>query len=116
MATEPSSVPKRKDRSRSKKRLTSPDAADAEPDILGQIAAALTERGIEFDLGGGGACAFTWLEIGDEPSLCVGLGDDGVLVWNVVHQGEMVEDGEIVEGSADAVAGWVVERARLLRR
>ncbi|MBI5853017.1 MAG: hypothetical protein HZB39_18560 [Planctomycetes bacterium] len=87
---------------------------DTEPDILGQIAVALTERGVGFDVGGGGACAFTWLEIDDEPALCIGVGDDGVLIWNVVQQGEMVEDGEIVEGSAEAVAEWVVERARAM--
>ncbi len=90
----------------------SADPADADPDILGQIAAALCERGVEFDIGGGGAAAFTGMEIGDNPALAVGVGDDGVLVWNVVQDGEMVEDGEIVEGSAAAVAEWVVERAR----
>jgi hypothetical protein len=34
----------------------------------------------------------------------------------VVQGGEMLEDGEIVEGSVEAVAEWVVERARLLPR
>ncbi len=92
----------------------SADPAGVLPEILGRIAAALRERGVEFDVGGGGADAFVWLEIGDEPSLSVGVGDDGVLVWNVVDHGEMVEDGEIVEGSADAVTEWVVERARLI--
>ena len=92
----------------------SADSAGVVPDILGQIAAALRQRGVEFDIGGGGADAFTWLEIGDNPALCVGIDDDGVLVWNVIQDGEMVEDGEIVEGSAAAVAEWVVERARLI--
>ena len=80
----------------------SADPAGVLPEILGQIAAALRARGVEFDVGGGGADAFLWLGVGDEPSLSVGVGDDGVLVWNVVHQGELVEDGEIVEGSAAA--------------
>ena len=41
---------------------------------------------------------------------CLGIGDDGVLLWNAVHQGEVAEDGEI----AEAVAECVVERVRLL--
>ncbi len=60
------------------------------------------------------ASAFTWIEIGDNPALAVGIGEDGVLVRNVIQDGEMVEDGEIVEGSAEAVAEWVVGRTRLL--
>ena len=92
----------------------SADPAGVLPEILGQIAAALRERGVEFDIGGGGAAAFTWLEIGDEPALAVGIGDDGVLVWNVIQDGEMVENGESVARSAEAVAQWVVERVRSL--
>jgi hypothetical protein len=92
----------------------SADSAGVVPDILSRIAAALRERGVEFEIGGGGAAPFTWIEIGDNQALAVGVGDDGVLVWNVIQDGEMVEDGEIVEGSAEAVAEWVVDRARAL--
>ena len=89
---------------------------DSASDILNHVATALRECGVEFELRGG---AFRWLGIGDEPALCLGMVDDGVLWWNVVQNGEMVEDGEIVEGSVKAVVEWVVEwvveGARLVR-
>lgn len=54
--------------------------------------------GVEFIVQVGAASGFRWLEIGDEPVLFLGVGDDGVLWWNVVHGGETLEDVEIVEG------------------
>lgn len=63
---------------------------------------------------GGGADGIRRRGIGDEPASRLGIRVDGVDPWNTVHQGEVVENGESVEGSVEAVAEWVVERARAL--
>jgi hypothetical protein len=109
MTTEPSSSSKRQARPPTTRRS---EATDSAPGPLDELAAALRARGAEFVVQGGAAEGFRWLEFGNEPALCLGVGDDGVLWWNVVQGGEMLEDGEIVEGSVEAVAAWVVERAR----
>lgn len=53
-------------------------------------------------------------EVRTEPAPRVGVGDDGVRLWSVVPGSDVLVDGEIVERSAEAVAEWVVDRARLL--
>ncbi|MCC6783660.1 MAG: hypothetical protein IT457_12525 [Planctomycetes bacterium] len=104
MATDPSSSSKRRARPHTTWRS---EATESALHTLDELAAALEERGAEFVVQGGVADGSRWLEFGNEPALCLGIGDDGVLWWNVVQGGEMLEDGEIVEGSVEAVAEWV---------
>jgi hypothetical protein len=77
LATEPSSSSKRHPRPHTTRRS---DATDSARDPLDELAVALEERGAEFVVQGGAAAdGFHWLEFGDEPALCLGVGDDGVL-------------------------------------
>ena len=62
---------------------------------------------------GGQADGFGRRGSGDGPASRLGIGADGVGPWNAVHQGEVVENRESVERSAEVATARVVGRVGL---
>jgi hypothetical protein len=62
---------------------------------------------------GGQADGFGRRGSGDGPASRLGIGANGVDPWNAVHQGEVVENRESVERSAEVATARVVGRVGL---